>query len=347
MLFAKKNKGFCVEFGDQSVLVARLSQPELPCEVEEMREFPVTETDALREYIHASEGLGPTGYAHAIVGINPAKRLVRRHTLDLKRVKDPAYFGEVLSQQFRVEPSEYTTRVLNSIDGSAYDPVKSNTAKDVVFCGLPASEVAAWQDKILDLGIYPEKLELTSVSTLGGLISYQKFKQSKTPVLLLEVGDTVTQSHILSADGVDVSRPIPSGIAAMIPEVQKELGLKDEESARKLFYSNTFDFTGMGPNLLKRLTKELQSSIGFYEVQTGQSIGAVLCTQLPVNLSWLTASFSSVLGVSPLQPELVPWIESFGCKLAQGVPAPDARWTGLFSLLAQTPNAVAEPQAKK
>ena len=37
------------------------------------------------------------------------------------------------------------------------------------------------------------------------------------------------------------------------------LGLKDEESARKLFYSNTFDFTGMGSVLTKKLIKELQS----------------------------------------------------------------------------------------
>jgi len=40
------------------------------------------------------------------------------------------------------------------------------------------------------------------------------------------------------------------------------------------------DFTGMGPVLIKKLLKELQSSIGFYEVQTGQSIGQVMATGL-------------------------------------------------------------------
>ncbi len=73
----------------------------------------------------------------------------------------------------------------------------------------------------------------------------------------------------------------------MIPVVQKELGLKDEESARKLFYSNTFDFTGMGGTLVKKLLKELQSLIGFMKCRPGQSIGQVFCTQLPANLGWL------------------------------------------------------------
>ena len=67
----------------------------------------------------------------------------------------------------------------------------------------------------------------------------------------------------------------------MFPVIQAELGLKDEDSARKLFYSNTFDFTEMGPSLLRKLLKELQASTGFYEVQTGQTIGQLYLALLP------------------------------------------------------------------
>jgi hypothetical protein len=118
--------------------------------------------------------------------------------------------------------------------------------------------------------------------------------------------------------------------------VQKELSLKDEESARKLFYSNTFDFTSMGGMLIKKLLKELQSSIGFYEVQTGQSIGNVYCTQLPGSLSWLGATLAGALGVAPLKIDLRPWLDSLNIRLADGVllNSPDERWAGLFSLIA-------------
>jgi hypothetical protein len=121
----------------------------------------------------------------------------------------------------------------------------------------------------------------------------------------------------------------------MVPVVQSELGLKDAESARKLFLSNAFDFTGMGRSLVKKLLKELQSSIGFYEVQTGQSVGQVLCTSIPPKLSWLGGAVASALGVSTLAVDLVPWLRSRNITIAEQVSLTDidARWIGLFSLM--------------
>jgi hypothetical protein len=346
MFLAKKSKGFCVEIGEYSTLLARLSSPVAPYIVEELKEFPSAETGAITEWIKGVEGKGSTGYAHATCGVYPAKRIVRRHTLDPKKVKEPAYFSEIFTQQFRIEAEKYTIKALNPDDGGDYDLVKA-AQKEVLFCGLPSEEIITLQDKLLEQGIYPERLELGTLASLGGLISYLKFKQSKSPLLLLEIGEESTQSFILSAEGVDISRPIPSGIAAMIPVVQKELGLKDEESAKKLFYSNTFDFTSMGGVLVKKLLKELQSSIGFYEVQTGQSIGSVLCAQLPTSLSWLTTTMAGALGVPTMKMEMLPWLESLDIKLAEGVTLgqPEERWTGLFSLIASYHNAV--PDEKK
>ena len=341
MLFAKKSKGFCAEFGERSVMLARMSQLAAPIVVEELRELSLGDADGLREWIKAAPGRGPTGYIHCCTGIYPTKRVVRRHTLDLKRAKEPAYFNEIYSQQFRIEPEKYTMLALNAGDGSEYDSAKASQ-KEVLYCGMPAEEIVSTQDRLLEQSIYPERLELGSVATLGALVNYFKFKQAKTPVLLLEMGNESVQSYILSSEGVDISRPIPSGVASMIPVVQKELGLKDEESAKKLFYSNTFDFTSMGGTLIKKLLKELQSSIGFYEVQTGQSIGNVLCTQLPVNLGWLGATIASALGVTPLKLDLGPWLESRDIKLADGVTPnpPDERWLGLFALITTYDNAV-------
>lgn len=346
MFFAKKSKGFCVEIGEYTTLLAKLSQPESPYLVEELKEFPSTDIGGITEWISGADGKGSTGYAHATCGIYPAKRIIRRHTLDVKKLKEPAYFNEIYTQQFRIESEKYTIKPLNPDDGGDYD-IGKGTQKEVLFCGLPSDDIVTIQDKLLEQGIYPERLELGTVATLGGMINYLKFKQAKSPLLLLEIGEESTQSFIISAEGVDISRPIPSGIAAMIPVVQKELGLKDEESARKLFYSNTFDFTSMGGALVKKLLKELQSSIGFYEVQTGQSIGSVFCTQLPASLAWLGTTMAGALGVPTLKMDMLPWLESLNIKLADGVTLgqPEERWTGLFSLMASYQNAV--PDEKK
>ncbi|WP_309385532.1 hypothetical protein [Cerasicoccus frondis] len=132
-----------------------------------------------------------------------------------------------------------------------------------------------------------------------------------------------------------MARPVPYGLRSMYPIVQKELGLKDEESAQKLFGSSTFDFAEMGQVLLKKLMKELQASTGFYEVQTGQTIGNIFLGLAPDNLSWIGTTLSKSLGVHVLKPDYESWLEHQGIKVASGVDLGSLgpRWFGLFSLM--------------
>jgi Tfp pilus assembly PilM family ATPase len=155
--------------------------------------------------------------------------------------------------------------------------------------------------------------------------------------LLLEIGQEHTQVFVVTRDGVDITRTVSFGISSMIPIVQKELGLKDEESARKLFFSNSFDFTGMGPQLTKRLLRELQASIGFYEVQTGQSIVQLCCTLLPSKVDWLQKTLADVLGMKVLQPDFAPWLKSMGIETSATVPVTElgAMWTSLFCAMGE------------
>lgn len=349
MLFSKKTKGFFVELSDHAVMVARTSAPVAPFTVEEMRECPPGDAAALADCLNQIQPKkSPSGYLHAAVGVYPPKRLVRRHTLELKRVKEPGYFPEVCSQQFRIEQDKYSIALLNANDGGDFDAVKA-AQKDVLFCGLPSEDALAIQSALLEQKIYPERLELGTVATLGGVVDCLAFAKSKTPTLVLEIGADATHSFIVTANGVEASRPIPQGLDAMVPIVQKELGLKDEESARKLFYSNTFDFTGMGPLLIKRLLKELQSSIGFYEVQTGQSVGQVLSTQLSPKLAWLDAAIAGALGVTSLKLDPVSWLQSRHVSLPEALAknAQDIRWFGLLALMAQYNVVHAVPAEEK
>ncbi len=349
MLFSQKTKGFFVELNDHAVMLARTSSPTAPFVVEDLRECAPNDPAALEAAISQIQPKkSPSGYLHASVGVFPAKRLVRRYSLELKRVKEPGYLAEVCTQQFRIEQDKYMIAILNANDGVDFDAAKA-VQKDVLFCGLPSDEVLALQTQLLESGIYPERLELGSVSTLGGVVECLAHAKAKTPTLVLEIGAESTHSFIVTSGGVEASRPIPQGLDAMVPIVQKELGLKDEESARKLFYSNTFDFTGMGPLLIKKLLKELQSSIGFYEVQTGQSVGQVLSTQLSPKLAWLDAAISGSLGISSLKFDPVPWLQSRQITLPDALAknAQDIRWFGLLSLMAQSTSAHAAAAEEK
>lgn len=347
MLFSAKPKGFFVEQNDHTVFLARTSAPVAPMVIEDVRECPAGDAIAMAEAIKQLQlKKSPTGYMHASCGLYAPRRFVRRVTLELKRIKEPAYFPELLTQQFRIEADKYVTMVLNAPDGTDYDVSKPNAQKEALFAGMPADEVVAAQDALLASGIYPERIELGSVAILGGLVDYLNFTHSKTPTLVLEIGAETTNSFIISGDGVETTRPIPQGLESMVPVVQKELGLKDEESARKLFFSNTFDFTGMGPILIKKLLKELQSSIGFYEVQTGQSVGQLLTTMLAPKLTWLDGAIANALGVSLLKPDLLAWLQSRQITVSDAAKsAITPRSLGLLSLMARYDTATPPPPA--
>lgn len=335
MLFAAKPKGIFAEFTDHSRRVVRANAATPPLVIEELAECDQGDEEGWKELVeHFLPKKAPNGLLQATCAVSPLGRLIRRATIDPKKLKEPSYLSEFTASQFRIQPDDYNLALLNFEHGTEYDTAKAQ-GKEVVVAGLPKATIASVQDQLIEEGVYPDRMELGSLAMLGGLINYLKFAKISTPVVVLELEMDCTHSFIVSGQGVEASRLLPQGLKSMIPVVQKELGLKDEESARKLFFSNTFDFTGMGPTLIRRLLNELQSSIGFFEVQTGQSIGHVFCPKLPSKLEWLEGVIGSQLAVPPLPMELGPWLESRGVTLSPDAAEMDLtrNWFGVLSLI--------------
>jgi Tfp pilus assembly PilM family ATPase len=334
MLLSKKTQAYFVEINNYYLLLARTSSASSPMVVESVKLCATNDVDGMTSAIKDIQSKRTSTYVHARCGVYPGNRVLRRTQVDPRRFKEDGYFNEMVSAQFRVDPEKYVFSILNPVNGVDFDIHKSND-KDALFVGMSNDEVDEAQKQLLSMNIYPQSLELGSLSTLGAILDYIDYANIKTPTLVLEVGTDQTHSYILSDTGLEITRPMPQGLNAMIPVVQKELGLKDEESAKKLFYSNTFDFTGMGSVLTKKLIKELQSSIGFFEVQTGQSIGQVICTMLPAKLGWLESALASQLGVGLLKVDFVSWLSNrriaFESKTISS--EIDTRWLGLVGLL--------------
>jgi len=333
--FWKKTKGFFIEINGQATLIARTSAGGAPMVIEELRELPAGDNEAVQAAVKELIGKKGGNYMRAACGIYPPHQLIRRQALDLKRVRESGYLAEICSQQFHVEVDKHTIAVLNATDGSDFDASKPAAQKEVTFVGCPDEELLEAQNQMLALGVFPVRMELGTFATLGALVDYHVFAQLKAPTLMLEIDAGSTQAFVVGAGGLDVARAIPHGLDAMIPVVQKELNLQDEESARKLFLSNTFDFTNIGGLLIRKLLKELQSLIGFYEVQTGQSIGQVLCTHLPAKLGWLANAVGKEMAVEVLKLDLAEWLKSRHVTLTGAAAAAefDARWLGLVSLM--------------
>jgi hypothetical protein len=347
-MLKSRAKALFLEISEYSVLAARTTGLEPPFVVEELREAPSGSVDELAVLVAEMITLPKGQYAPSIVGVYPQNRFVRRGSLETPaKAKDPAFLADFIQQQFQVDLTKNMIAVLNAEAGISVS-AETGFPKELMFCGAPLEELQERQQWVVNAGLYPERLEVGSVPTVGGLMSCLAVEELKTPTLMLEITAENSQAFIFHGNTLDVARPIPLGLNSMFPIIQQELGLKDVESARKLFFSNTFDFTEMGPALMKKMLKELQASTGFYEVQTGQTIGQIHLSLIPKNLAWMSSALARSLGVDQLKLEYGPWLRTLGIQPASGVELAslDSRWLGLFSLMGRyEPKTETKPEA--
>ncbi|MEN9840373.1 MAG: hypothetical protein RL376_173, partial [Verrucomicrobiota bacterium] len=160
MLFPAKSKGYLYDQGEQVSILSRVSALKAPLVIEEIVECAPGDETALAQAIGSIRPPKSSGYLFAKCVVNPEQRLVRRTSLDPKRIKEDKYLAEVVNTQFRVDSEQCIIAVLNSNDGTDFDPAKVANNKEVVFCGMPNTVAQAIQDELVKNGIYPESMEL-------------------------------------------------------------------------------------------------------------------------------------------------------------------------------------------
>ncbi len=339
-MLSPKTKGLFIDVNDFSVQTAVTTSLLAPFKIESLKEFSLAEINGgLREFVLSLLTSKTVRYVPSVCGIYPESRFFRRHTMEsMAKAKDTNFFAQLLQTQFRIDPGKHAAAVINATDGSEFDLSKPLTAqKELLFCGASNEELLQIQETLVDKGKFPSRIEIGTLASLGGLVHYSRVKSLKLPTLVLEVTQDSSNLFILSSNMLEICRPIPFGLEGMLPLIQEELGLKDVESARKLLFSNTFDFTEMGTTLLRKMLKELQASTGFYEVQTGQTIGQLYMPLLPKNLGWIQQVLSRHLGVKVLKVDYAEWLDSLGITADDSVnlSSLDARWHGLISLMGE------------
>lgn len=259
-------------------------------------------------------------YVPAFTGVYPKKRFFYRHSVDTPvKLKDPSFLEEMLVEM-AVSIEENSVSVINAVDGTGLSMARNLASqRELLVCGAPMVEFRKEQDELLAAGVYPNRMELGTLSMLGSLMDYARYAGIRRPILYLEPGLEDCCIYIVTAERVDLCRRIGHGLDSMLPVLGKELGVTDADSARKLLFSSTFDFTDMGPTLLGKLIREMRASTGFYEVQTGQSIGHVVLNLIPGSLDWTRLAIASALGLDVLDFDYAGWLDARGVKLAEGV----------------------------
>lgn len=324
-MLSKKTKALFVEVNGFNYLIAAVSGLQAPLTLESLHEFPRTGTEALREFLQTSgtgSGTSPR-YISAHCGVLPESRFIRLHALEsMAKAKEAGYFDNVMEQQYKINGKSTRAALLSAETGEAFSASKPiQVQKQVLICGADNAELDRLQEQLVDCGIYPESMQLSTLSCLAGMKHYLQYKEIKDPVLCLDVTLRSANLFVLNRERVEMARNTTFGFNSVFPVLMEQLGLKNEQSASDLFFSNTFDFREMGSELFKRLLKEINASTGYYEVQTGQTIGHLLVAMLPPNLSWIGDVIAQEMDIPTLEVDYSGWAESMGIQFGEGASA--------------------------
>ena len=302
-----------VYFSEYGVLVARWSSRGVPTSLDFARGFPGGELRIVRSFLEEVGFVRQGNLALATCGFSASDRFIIESELDNPfRFRDPLYVSDYLNKNYPLGKSVKQAYVMTPDRGQLSSLGATSGGRDFLLCGCARETALAAQQRCLDYGIYPERLELTSVSSLAAMIVHLKQSYITTPVLVLDVTAGHTFAVILDQCTVASSKIIHEGIDTWVSRLQGFLDLDEAATARRLLCSDNFDFHEIGSELLKSYLSDVQAVINYYEVASGQSIGHIWVTGIPCHLVWVARVLASSLNLEEITPCLVDWLESQG-----------------------------------
>lgn len=336
-LFTRNRRGGVLfNQNDHGVQLARMARmDERPIEVDMFTELPATtDDDAIADWVQRAFPERGAGYLTGYCGFHPVERLLQREVVNTRRFAEPGYLSTLLSESAKIPPlKDWHVTAVNPIEGD--EVTAASPTKPGLLFGVPLGGVRELQQRLRKLGIRPRRLEVGSLPLLGALTRYMRETAYPHAVVVCEIGLGQTRVYFIAKDGVHTPATLPHGLISIMEATMKELAASGIGVARDSLFSPTDELRTHSRRLVRMLTRHLRPAIDYFEMQTGQPLGALFCAQLPSPLGWLEEALCAAVDLEFMVPDLSTWISSVGLALPDGEPAPARAWFQPLSLVAQ------------
>jgi len=336
MFTRDQRNGVLFNQNDHGVQLARLARlSEKPLEVDMFAELPATANDsALTDWLEkAFPSRGP-GYLTGFCSFHPIERVLQREIINSRRLAEPGFLPALLAESAKL-PSvkDWLVTAIHPIEGEEF--TAATPARPGLLFGLPLAGVRDLQQRLRKLAIRPRRLEVGSLPLLGALTRYTRETAYPHAVVVCEIGLGQTRIYFLAKDGVHTPATLPHGLLSVMEAAMKELAAPDIGVARDALFSPTDELRTHSRRLVRMLTRHLRPAIDYFEMQTGQPIGALYCAHLPSRLAWLEEALCAAVDLEFLVPDYAVWLPSVGLSLPEGAPPPARSWFQPLSLIGQ------------
>jgi hypothetical protein len=217
-----------------------------------------------------------------------------------------------------------------------------SSSRVALFLGVPWSAAREAQVRLRDWGVRPRRLELGTPVLLGGLSRYASITAYPHLIAVCEIYRNQTHLYLIGKDGVHTPPPLPHGLLSIEEAAMKELSAPDAAAARKMLEQPTDELKHHGRRLIRMLSRHLRPAVDYFEMQTGQRIGALFCAHLPERLSWLEEALAAAVDLEYFAPDYSKWLPSVGLE-APGHAMLGPSWFQPLSLVAQLAPGPATP----
>jgi hypothetical protein len=328
-----KVTGLFVELSEFGMLAIKTSSLVPPFEIQAVYESPLLDIAGTQAFIRAITEAHHNQLSAANCVFYPRKRFLCKAELEnpMKGRDDPNYFKTLLRDKFRIETENQNILVINPHDG--YEFGLPPLPKEVLFCGAPSAEMQLWQNTFIDCALYPERMEMGTLSGIGAFLDYCAFAKIPTPTLWIELSSEGMTALIFRNNKIDNVRFIPLGLDHFLATLQSHLNLADLASARAALMAGNFNVNEIAPLILAPLIKDLQSFISFYELQFTTQLKHIVFTLLPQKLDWLSQFISKSLSIEPLQVNYEAWLSSKGIQGSGLAKLKGSQWLNLCGLM--------------
>lgn len=342
MFTRDKRTGVLFNQNDHGLQLARLARlNEKPLVVDMFTELPAAtaDDDAVADWLGRAFPNRGAGYLTGFCGFHPVERVLQREIVNTRRLAEPGFLPALLAESAKLPTvKDWVVTALHPIEGEEF--TSTTPARPGLLFGLPLGSVRELQQRLRKLAIRPRRLEVGTLPLLGALTRYVRETAYPHAVVVCEIGLGQTRLYFLAKDGVHTPATLPHGLLSVMEAAMKELAAPDMGVARDALFSPTEELRTHSRRLVRMLTRHLRPAIDYFEMQTGQPIGALYCAHLPSRLGWLEEALSAAVDLEFLVPDFSFWLPTVGLAFPEGETPPPRCWFQSLSLIGQLAPAV-------
>jgi hypothetical protein len=279
--------------------------------ISEAAEFAIDDQAGLQAWIEAQASEGP-GWVAGFCGFQPSGSMLIREDLV---VREPPLKLEAIAplvdRRARNHPKEgWSIGVVNAVNGSSLSQATGPCTALIV--AMPRDEVLLHQEKLLEIGVRPRRMEFTPLTSLGAIKSHFTTELTDTAMAVCDFGERETSLYFIDRKGVHPQDPLPFGLNTLEESAQKDLNLETIEEVRSQMDAPDEEFSRRAPRLLRIYASHLRLTLDYYEHQTGRIVGSLFPLNLPSNRNWLAPALAQAVDLVVPHLDLLDWAQQNG-----------------------------------